>query len=89
MSEEPIPHPVDPDTLWDFADPAGSEGRFRAALTTGRVLAPDARAEIHTQIARAHAGLVTDPWLVEHEPDRLNRLQDLATAAPPQEVTDA
>ena len=46
-------------------------------------------AEAAPHFARAHAGLVADLWLVEHEPDRLKRLQHLATAAPPQEVTDA
>ena len=53
MSEEPIPHDFDPDALWDFADPAGSESRFRAALTAAPSLPAEARAEIQTQIARA------------------------------------
>jgi len=53
MSEVPIPHDFDPDALWDFADPAGSESRFHAALTAPPSLPADARAEVQTQIARA------------------------------------
>ncbi len=53
MSEESTPQDLDPDALWDFADPAGSEGRFRAALATEDGQPPAKRAEVQTQIARA------------------------------------
>lgn len=40
------------DALWDFADPAGSEARLRAAaLEPGT--SPEQRAELETQVARA------------------------------------
>ena len=39
------------DELWDFTDPAGSESRLRAAADREKDAA--ARAELHTQVARA------------------------------------
>jgi tetratricopeptide (TPR) repeat protein len=42
--------PLDPDAFWDFADPAASEQRFRAALAAA---AGDDAVVLHTQIARA------------------------------------
>ncbi len=43
--------PLDIDSLWDYDLPAASEARFRELLPTA---APDVRAELLTQIARAH-----------------------------------
>lgn len=40
------------DTYWEYADPAGSESRFRGALATAR---GDERLEILTQIARTYS----------------------------------
>lgn len=40
---------LDIDALWDFADPALSEQRFRAAMTTA---AGDVKVELQTQVAR-------------------------------------
>jgi hypothetical protein len=65
------------------ADPYVDEEIGECLLALGR------GEEAASHFARAHAGLAADPWLVENEPDRLKRLHDLATAAPPQEVTDA
>lgn len=53
MPGEPVPHRLNLDSHWGFADPAGSESRFRAVLAAGSALTPDARAEVQTQIARA------------------------------------
>jgi len=41
------------ETDWNYADPATSEARFRARLTTRQAAAPEYRAELLTQIARA------------------------------------
>lgn len=40
------------DALWDFADPVGSEARFRAAMADGKY-DDDERAELATQLGRA------------------------------------
>jgi tetratricopeptide (TPR) repeat protein len=65
---------MDIEALWDYSDPAGSEGRFRAALTTLPPSRKDAKLEILTQMARtyslrkrfdeAHA-LLNDVWIHE------------------------
>ncbi len=44
--------PVDIDSLWEYADPARSEARFRAALDAAQ---GDARLELLTQIARTYS----------------------------------
>lgn len=44
---------IDFEADWNYADPAASEARFRARLSTGPAAAPDYRAELLTQLARA------------------------------------
>ena len=43
---------IDIDALWEYDDPAASEGRFRQALETAQ---GDARLELLTQVARTHS----------------------------------
>jgi hypothetical protein len=44
---------MDIDALWEYADPAASEARFRAALAAAS--GDDVRLELLTQIARTHS----------------------------------
>ena len=42
---------IDIDSFWEYTDPAASEARFRAAMTSAQ---GDARLELLTQIARTY-----------------------------------
>ena len=65
---------MDVTPLWNFADPAGSEAAFRAALETPRDR--DDVLILQTQIARTFS--LRSRFADAHDDERLGRLQRLS-----------